>query len=141
MLPKDYPHQCRTLVITCIDFRFRSSIRKWLLEKENLDGDFDLISVAGACKDLAGDESGPPGRYILNQVLLSKKLHHVKEVILINHQNCGAYGDRVVSGSAEELAIHRADLEKAKSLICQASPDLTVRACFVKLDGVVSEIK
>ncbi len=140
MLPKDHPHQCQSLVITCIDFRFRSSVRKWLLEKEKLDGDFDLVSVAGACKDLAEDESGPARNYILNQVLLSKKLHHIKEVILINHENCGAYGDSVVSGSEEEIKVHRRDLEKAKSLICQASPDLTVRSCFVKLDGVVSEI-
>src|SRR3989344_5369005 len=99
-------HTCKALIIHCIDFRFGKAIKKYL-EDKNLLGDIDIVSVAGAVKNNAD--------FLMKQIDISKRLHDIKEVILMNHTDCGAYGGRKAFGSAEdERNKHLSDLNEAK---------------------------
>jgi carbonic anhydrase len=75
-------HHCQAIVVCCIDFRFQKFIRQWT--DENLKGKtFDLVGYAGSTKDLDT---------ILGQIDISVSLHHISQVVLIHHEECGAYG-------------------------------------------------
>lgn len=133
-------HVCEAVVLHCIDFRFHSFIRKFLVEKLNLQDKFDLVSVAGAVKDIVRDERNVPKESILKQIEIAKRLHQIKRVILINHQNCGAYGPSLESGSEHEFETHSNDLKKARDFVLKEFPDLSVSLYFAKLNGEIEEI-
>ncbi|OGD09858.1 hypothetical protein A2397_04745 [Candidatus Amesbacteria bacterium RIFOXYB1_FULL_44_23] len=112
-------HICDAIVVCCIDFRFQKFIRDWT--DKNLAGKtFDLVGYAGSTKDLDT---------ILKQIDISVRLHRITRVVLIHHEECGAYG----SESTPDR--HRNDLFKAKSSILSLNPHLTVDLYYLTLSG------
>src|SRR5271166_6038063 len=103
-------HTCDALVVSCIDFRFQKHIRNWLTENFG-DKTFDYVGLAGGTKDL---------ETIIKQLDISVKLHDIKHVVLMHHENCGAYGE----DSTPER--HSKDLLKAKELIEKKYPHIRV---------------
>lgn len=120
-------HTCRALVMHCIDFRFGKALKQWMEEQGHL-GDADIAAFAGAAKNLLIPEYEA---FALRQVELSKKLHSICEVHLVNHTDCGAYGGRAAFDDATaEQQTHQRDLEAATEKIKQQHPDLTV-VCWI----------
>ena len=117
-------HTCDAIVISCIDFRFQKYIRNWL-DKNLADKTFDYVGFAGGSKNLDT---------ILEQIDLSVQLHHITQVILMNHEECGAYGD------ASTPANHAKDLLKAKETILSRYPGLRVETYYLHLDGEFEKI-
>lgn len=117
-------HHCDAIVVCCMDFRFQKYIRQWI--DENLkDKSFDLVGFAGSTKDLTT---------IMKQIDISVKLHQTKQVVLIHHENCGAYG----AESTPER--HRNDLLIAKKQILAQYPQLQVDLYYLYLDGKFDSI-
>ena len=116
--------ELRAAVATCMDFRFQELIDSWIKEN-NLYGQHDRIAVAGAAGDL---ESVYP------QIELSIKLHGTIEVHVINHQNCGYYGNSVDSGSTAEHKKHSEDLGILRSKIQDQFPEVKFFGYFATLD-------
>ncbi len=118
-------HHCHTAIVCCIDFRFQKYIRNWT--DENLkDQTFDLIGFAGATKDLDT---------IMNQIDISVRLHQIAQVVLIHHEECGAYG------AESTLERHTADLLKAKSAILSRYPKLDISLYYLTLSGEIIPIR
>jgi len=117
-------HTCDALVVSCIDFRFQKYIRDWL-DKNFEDKTFDYVGVAGGTKDLDT---------ILKQVDVSVRLHEIKQLVLMHHENCGAYG---IESTPEK---HAADLLKAKEIIHKKYPKLKIDLFYILLDGQFNEV-
>ena|SRR3989338_5902773 len=111
-------HTCQSVVISCMDFRLRKNLRQWTTS--TLTGGFDRVAIAGGVKNLP---------FILDQVELSHKLHKIADVYLINHEDCGAYGEE---GS---FAKHKKDLLFAKRIIKEKFPKLNIIPLYLKLNG------
>lgn len=118
-------HTCDAFVVSCIDFRFRNYLNKWL-EKKMANKTYDYVSFAGTSKNL---------ETIMGQLDISVRLHQVKEVVLINHEDCGAYG---VESTHDR---HAADLNKAKKNILGKYPNLKVDLFYLHLNGKFEAIK
>lgn len=115
-------HTCSSALVRCMDFRLGSAVRDYLTE-QNLYNDVDIISAAGAAKDVAQEE----GSYVEGQIALSHKLHETKKVILMNHTDCGGYGGRSAFESCEaERAQHENDLRAAREKLLAAHEVLEV---------------
>lgn len=118
------PHTCKALLLRCLDFRLNEAINRWL-EKNRLLNNCDLVSLAGAVKNL---------EVVLRQIEISQRLHGISEVILMNHTDCGAYGGRAAfEGSEEERLRHQQDLQQAKTLILSKFPELKVKLILAKI--------
>ena len=118
-------HTCDAIIVSCIDFRFQKYIRKWL--DENLGPKtFDYVGYAGGTKDLDT---------VMKQLDISVRLHDIKQVILMHHENCGAYGDE----STPER--HATDLRHAREIIKEKYPSLQVDLYYLLLDGTFVEVK
>lgn len=104
------------------------------LDTEGLTGTCDLISLAGAAKNLAAPMAAEHGRCAEDQLRLSKELHGVSEMILMNHLDCGAYGGRSAFASDdEERKTHIADLKRAGAILRETYPDVAVRLVIASL--------
>jgi carbonic anhydrase len=118
------PPAARALVVTCMDFRFQPMIDAWIAR--NLGpGRYDRLAWAGGVKDWP---------QVSRQVQLSKALHDVSEVILMNHEDCGGYGQ----GSLPRK--HAEDLRAARQAILASYPEVQVRLFYLHLDGVFEEL-
>ncbi len=124
-------HTCKNILITCMDFRLRPEIWKWM-EKEGYVGDCDVVSVAGAGKGIAdGDEAG---NVLLRQIDVSCKLHEARQIIFLHHSDCGAYNSSYdFADAAEEKEKQLADMEKSMSAIKEKFPDSEVLLIWAEL--------
>ncbi len=117
-------HKADALVIHCIDLRFQDSIQKFL-ESKNLAGKFDRIAWPGTSKDLDT---------VLEAAAVSFRLHEPSKVFLIEHQDCGAYGEDNAESTHKEKA--EALAEKLKEL----RPDIEIEILIAMLDSSVKTL-
>lgn len=117
-------HICDAVIITCIDFRFQEYINQWIL-KNFEPKTYDRIAWAGGVKDQEG---------ILKQIEISKRLHHIKKAILINHEDCGAYGEE---GTVKR---HAHDLKETAAKLQAQFPDLGVETYYLHLNGTLEYV-
>ena len=71
----------------CFDDRFTPVMHELLKQF----GHADVVKSAGGAKALAGGES-PERDFVFNQIAASIRLHAAKEIVLMVHVDCGAYG-------------------------------------------------
>jgi len=127
------PHNCKALVICCIDFRFQSALRDFLIST-NLKDQYDLVCLGGVTKGLVeGDKAG--SEIILKQIGISKKLHSISELYLIHHMDCGAYGGHAAFENIKaERDKQLTDLISAKKIIAKEYLDLVINKVLARID-------
>lgn len=125
-------HHCSTLILHCIDFRLGREIKNWM-EREKLHGDADVVAAAGATKNIVDPKNSSDREFIIRQIEISKRLHNINTVILMNHTDCGAYGDVPRSKHVDDLA-------SAAESVRSAFPGLAVRRVLANIasDGAVT---
>jgi carbonic anhydrase len=111
--------QCETLIVHCMDYRLQGFLNQWL--ESNFPAlSYDRVAIAGGVYDR---------EYVIGQVGIAFRLHEIKKVVLINHEDCGAYG------ATENYERHKSDLEEAERKIKALFPDLDVETYYLRLDG------
>ncbi len=66
-------------------------------------------------------------RWILGDIDLVYRLHGVRRVILVHHEDCAAYGGSVTLGTvAQQRRFHRAQLQRAARMLRREFPGLSV---------------
>ena len=96
-------------IVWCFDPRFSNLLRA--LEEEEGFFHTDIIKVAGGAKDLTDSSLGNSKDYLLDQIGKSVALHHPRQIILMMHDNCGAYGGR------EDPEFYKRGLRKAGDVL------------------------
>lgn len=121
-------HRAHSCLITCMDFRFVERIHQYFQKNQRLAGLYDHVSLAGGAKSLVWPDMPSDKELVLRHIELARKLHYIVEVILVNHQNCGAYGDQ------DSQVQHETDLRKARKVIQEIFPELKVRLFYATLE-------
>jgi carbonic anhydrase len=115
-------HTCSTALIKCMDFRLTRDVESWLSDN-NLTNDCDIISIAGAAKELVENPNG----FVFSQVELSINLHRAKKVFIMYHMDCGAYGGSAAfAGDKEEEAKYMDEMNKARDIISAKFPEIEI---------------
>ena len=123
-------HNCSAILIHCMDFRLTDEIYRWLKDN-HLNGDCDIVSVAGAGKPLLDDSER---NYLLSQIEASIKLHNSDTVILLHHSSCGAYKlEYNFSSVEEEKNKQKEDMDKVEEIILKKFKDLKVKKVWMEL--------
>ena len=115
---------CEVLVVHCIDYRLQAYLNSWL-EKNPGSGNYDRVGIAGGVLDIYP---------VLKQIELALRIHGIRKVILVNHEDCGAYGSR---GTFEQ---HKADLTEAERKIHALHTTLIIEKYYLKLDGTFERV-
>jgi len=131
-------HQAKALILSCIDYRFLAAER-YFLSLKNLGNKYDWTALAGASLALAGFPHPSDAEAFWDQLDISHHLHQIEKVIIIDHQDCGAYAtliDPNLSQDPErELQVHIDYLNRAYWSIRQRYPDIDVELYFVPLNN------
>lgn len=118
-------HTANACIVSCIDFRFQEYIKKWL-SKNMKNKAYDYVGFAGATKDL---------HTIKERLAISIRLHQISQVVLIHHEDCGAYGKE------DSHDRHAKDLKKAQEVINALYPELKISLYYLHLNGKFELIK
>lgn len=124
-------HTCDAVVLTCIDFRFWRETLEFI-EKELGIRNFDFPSLPGSAKAI--NECMGEGDLAFKCIGVPCELHHAKKIVIVNHEDCGAYGG---SGEfetrEEEQKFHESELQKAKNKLSEKYPDKEYILIYAKL--------
>jgi hypothetical protein len=114
-------------VITCFDARFDLAIRKFL--KRCQIALYDHVKIPGSAKALGVPEQERDREFVLAMVRTSIRLHRPSRLLLIGHNDCGAYP------GAPPAAVE-ADLLLASEFMRVAEPSLSIESYFADFDGI-----
>jgi hypothetical protein len=133
----------KALVLSCIDFRFLD-FESNFLKSIKLDHQYDLLTLAGASLALTNFPSEADTQTFWEQLDLSVKLHKIEKVLILDHQDCGAYATKIDAklsdNPKQEIKVHSQYLKQAYWSIKERYPNLEVELYFVKLNGEVETI-
>ena len=113
-------NNCTALVISCIDYRFISSCRDYLV-KLGIKDRYDLLTTPGASISIQKIKEG---------IKTSLKVHVPNEVYIFDHDDCAVYG----KNNSEER--HIQNLKKAKEVINKIQNGLKINTYIVKFNKV-----
>lgn len=115
-------HKAKILAIQCIDLRFQEMVDQDLHQKAPY-GKFDRISWPGSSLDFEN---------VKKSALVSLKLHDPDEILIYEHEDCGAYGEK----NSNEA--HRANAQKLADVLLQEKPGLKVKTLIATFNGIQS---
>jgi hypothetical protein len=133
--PREKYH-CDAAIVWCFDNRFDLGFRKFLKRRGVLNS--DPIKIAGGAKSLASPEHETDREFLLDQIRKSIRLHGTKQVILMLHSDCGAYGGLEAFGNntQREAEHHERELQRAAQTLRNAIPSVEISGYFVDFGGI-----
>jgi len=128
-------HSCEAVVLACIDFRFWKETIKFVEEELGIKT-YDFPKMPGASKAIndCQNEVDVP----MKCIGVPCDLHHAEKIVIVNHADCGAYGDSAqFKGDVEaEQKFHEGELRAAKEKILKYYPGKEIILAYAKLvDG------
>lgn len=130
-------NHAKALVLSCIDFRFMNAEQQFL--SNILPQQYDWTALAGASLAISGFPHEAESTVFWDQLELSYKLHAIEKVIILDHQDCGAYASLIDPNLHEnperEYQAHVDYLNQAYTKIRERYPSLDVELYFVTLDS------
>ncbi len=128
-------HHCDAALVTCEDFRLhqRHGGSNCVAEfVRGLTTDCDLITRAGGIQDLVRPRPGYD-EALLRDLEVSVNLHKVRRIILVQHEDCGAYRPFGFRSREEEVRQHREDLEAARGILETRFPGVEIVGAIARL--------
>ncbi|KKR51106.1 MAG: hypothetical protein UT84_C0003G0101 [Candidatus Curtissbacteria bacterium GW2011_GWA1_40_16] len=113
-------HQAKLLVIHCIDLRFQEAIDEDV-KKQVKYGEFDRIAWPGASIDFENVKKAAD---------ISLRLHKPNQVIIYEHEDCGAYGED------NAFETHKKNAQKLMEALIEVNPALNVSTKIATFEGV-----
>ena len=123
-------HSCEAVVLCCIDFRFWRETMNFVEESLGIK-DYDFPKIPGAAKYVNEGDG-----LAMQCISVPCDLHHVKKIIIVNHEDCGAYGGsaKFNGDTKTEQKFHEEELRKAKKIISERYSDKEIILIYAKLD-------
>jgi hypothetical protein len=120
-------YQADACVISCFDFRFDAQLHKFL--KRRGVATYDHIKIPGSVKVIANPDRDSDRDFVLGMLRTSLRLHRPRRLLLVAHNDCGAYPGVPVGVVAD-------DVVKAAAYFAQVEPTLQVESYFCDFDGI-----
>ena len=137
------PGGINVLLLSCMDLRLLDETVAFM-DLMGLTNRYDHVILAGA--SLGATFAGKPhwGDTFRDHLAVARQLHDVREVLILEHRNCGAYRllldlDAAIAPEPEAHA-HAAQAERLREQIGREASELRVRSYLMDLDGTVGEL-
>jgi carbonic anhydrase len=125
----DQQHGCKAIALFCIDYRLHLTALARLMESIGYsEGSYDHVCIAGSGMDFLSTVLNE-SEHMFKQIAIAVEKHGISEVVILQHDACGAYG---ISDPAAEDAKQKADLARIVELIGIKFPSLTVKTYIIK---------
>ena len=127
------------MVLSCIDPRFQTKVYKYLKNKK-LTGKYSSFTIAGAGVGVTHKKFKNWQSTFLENLSTSIKIHKIKKLIVINHEDCGAA--KIINGKKEfsktnETKAHTNSFQKIKKIFKRKYPKLRIELKLISLNSKV----
>lgn len=134
-------HHCDAALVTCEDFRLHQRADGTNCVAEFVKGlkvDCDIITRAGGIQDLIRPKAGYD-EALLRDLTVSVELHTVRRILLVQHQDCGAYRPLGSTSAEAEARQHIEDLRAARAILQKRFPGVEVELLVAELKPQTSD--
>ena len=125
----------KAMVLSCIDPRFQPKVFNYL-KKKNLTGKYSSFTIAGGSIGVTAKKFKKWHSTFWENLATSIKLHNVSNLIVINHNDCGAAkivnGDNKFSTSIENK-IHNESFKIIERKLKEKYPSIKVSFKIMKI--------
>ena len=125
----------KAMVLSCIDPRFQPKVFNYL-KKKNLTGKYSSFTIAGGSIGVTAKKFKRWHSTFWENLATSIKLHNISNLIVINHNDCGAA--KIVNGNnkfstAIENKIHNQSFKIIKRKLKKKYPSIKVSFKIMKV--------
>ena len=121
--------RCPVLVLCCVDFRYIDAILVFAKKRFGIRA-CDVKKDPGGVKAML-DSKPEIRKSIITNVQLIRERHDVRTLVLVNHQDCAAYGgSKRFTSLKAEAAFHVEQLLKARAILKSKSPSLNIQTFY-----------
>ncbi len=135
-------HHAKAIVITCMDFRLIDDAVRYL-DSIGYNNNYDEFILAGATLGYNQTKFTAWAETLDKHIELAENLHDIKEVIVIDHMQCGAYKifyNKKEISREEEIELHKENFKIFAKTIGTKYPNLKVRTLLMDLDGKIINV-
>ena len=130
-MKKDY----KAMVLSCMDPRFQPKVFKYL-RKKKLTGKYSSFTIAGAAIGVTAGKFKTWHSTFWQNLETSIKLHKIKMLIVLNHQDCGAA--KIINGKKKfnlniEKKIHEKSFKLIRQKLKKKFPKITIETKIMSL--------
>jgi hypothetical protein len=131
------PTRPDTVIISCVDGRWRAQIQDFALNHLKADLHADFLAVPGGIEPLTLFDLVPKDFNFFRRRLESLiDAHGTKRIVAIAHQDCAWYKTRTFLSMKIDLRERQiADLRRAAARLRETLPGITVETYFARLEG------
>ena len=125
----------KAMVLSCIDPRFQPKVFSYL-KKKNLTGRYSSFTIAGGSIGVTAKKFKKWHSTFWENLATSIKLHNISNLIVINHNDCGAA--KIVNGNNKfstsiENKIHNQSFKIIKRKLKKKHPSIKVSFKIMKI--------
>ena len=125
----------KAMVLSCIDPRFQPKVFNYL-KKKNLTGKYSSFTIAGGSIGVTAKKFKKWHSTFWENLATSIKLHNISNLIVINHNDCGAA--KIVNGNNKfsttiENKIHNQSFKIIKKKLKKKHPGIKVSFKIMKI--------
>jgi len=133
----------KAMVLSCIDPRFQNIVYNYL-KKKTLNGKYSSFTIAGSAIGVTANKFKKWHKVFWDNFDTSVKLHSIKKLIVINHQDCGVA--KIINGNKDfskinELKVHKNSFKKIKKIFKKKYPKLRIELKIISLNRKVETFK
>jgi len=136
-------HFAEAMVLTCIDYRFVDTVIFFLEQNPVLSQKYDLTTLAGASLGFNQDKFQCWSQTFLELTELAIQLHHIKQLIVFDHMDCGAYQllyPDIELNTEEERQLHIKNIKQFIYKLQKIFPKLVFSGYLAHVDGHIETI-
>jgi hypothetical protein len=129
------PERPDTVIISCVDGRWRSQIQDFTVNVLKADLHADFLAVPGGIEPLTLFDLVPKDfNFFKRRLEALIEAHGTKRIVAIAHQDCAWYRDRKLFGFKLDLRERQVtDLRRVAGRLRESFPDLKVETYFARL--------
>ena len=125
----------KAMVLSCIDPRFQPKVFNYI-KKKNLTGKYSSFTIAGGSIGVTAKKFKKWHSTFWENLATSIKLHNISNLIVINHNDCGAA--KIVNGNNKfstsiENKIHNQSFKIIKKKLKKKHPSIKVSFKIMKI--------
>ena len=135
------PTRPDTVIISCVDGRWRAQIQEFTVNYLKSDLHADFLAVPGGIEPLTLFDLVPKDfNFFRRRLEALIEAHGTKRIVAIAHQDCAWYKARKLFARDVDLRERQlADLTRVAARLREAYPKLAVETYFARLSGSAPE--
>ena len=125
----------KAMVLSCMDPRFQPKVFNYL-KKKKLTGKYSSFTIAGAAIGVTASKFKKWHSTFWQNLETSIKLHKIKKLIVLNHQDCGVA--KIINGKKPfnlkiEKKIHKKSFKLIKQKLKKKFPQIKIETKVMSL--------